>query len=529
MSAAVTTVGPSTAHSVVLDHVRLPGATTLTSVVCKDGLIEAVGVGSGSRADRTSVIDCDGHLVVPAFVDVHSHADGRAWEPTLSEPKRHQGIAVEVVGNCGLGPAPTGQADQAWFTMLGGVLIGCPERWSFGAFGEYRTLLEEANRDQWPRVESLLPYGAIRTSVCGWRQTVDDDDLAAMRSGVEQGLEEGAVGVSLGLVYAPSDASTLDELASVLRPLTNESAVLTAHIRGQANRWIEAVDEVLVLARRLQCRLLISHLCVGGARNQWKLDWVLARLYEARREGLDVWFDQHPYAAGSTSLTQLLPSWAMRSSATGVELAVTPDELRQLISSPSAIAGWENYVELIGGDQILIAGADADTELVGRTISDIQHELDTDVAGTLVELLARTHGSAAIVLTELYDESAIERIAAVPFGCFSTDGVHSSLPHPRLYGTYPYAFHRFVASGLMTETEFVERTSRRPSQILFLGRRGGIEPGAEADLVVVDPQAFDHRADYLNPWNAVTGLDCLVLGGSVQDVGRVGATRAQQT
>jgi N-acyl-D-amino-acid deacylase len=184
-------------------------------------------------------------------------------------------------------------------------------------------------------------------------------------------------------------------------------------------------------------------------------------------------------------------------------------------------------VELIGGEQILIAGADADTELVGRTIADIQRQLDTDITGTLIELLTRTHGSAAIVLTELYDESTIERIAAVPFGCFSTDGVHSSLPHPRLFGTYPYAFHRFVASGLMSETEFVERTSRRPSQIVFLGRRGRIEPGAEADLVVVDPETFDHRPDYLNPWNAVTGLDCLVLGGNVQDVGRLGATGSQ--
>ena len=111
--------------------------------------------------------------------------------------------------------------------------------------------------------------------------------------------------------------------------------------------------------------------------------------------------------------------------------------------------------------------------------------------------------------------SAVEKATSAS----SASAAHSALPHPRLYGTYPYAFRRFVASGAMSEVEFVERTAARPSQMLHLERYGRIEEGAEADLVVVDPATFGHRADYLEPWNPVTGLEVLVLGGELQELG----------
>jgi N-acyl-D-aspartate/D-glutamate deacylase len=498
----------------VLRRARLPGARDTTDLLCRGGVVEAVGpVGAVEGAVEA---DAGGGLVLPAFVDVHSHADGRAWRPELSAPKLRQGIAAEVVGNCGLGPAPSSD-DRGWRSLVSGVLVGCPERGDVGGFGDYLGRLDAANRGRWPRLASLLPYGAVRASVAGLRRDLDAEQLVAVRDGIARGLGEGAVGVSLGLVYAPNDAAGFDELATTLQPLARQGLVLTAHVRSQANAWIEAIDEMLRLAALLGCRLLVSHLCVGGRRNQWKLDWVLARLARARNEGLDVWFDQHPYAAGSTSVTQLLPAWAMRTAPGGIELAIGPEELAALLAAPSAHAGWENYLELVGADRVLIVGAPGAPEITGRTVGELGAEWGRDTTGTLVRILEATHGNAAIVVLELYDEASIERIAAEPYGCFSTDGVHSSLPHPRLYGTYPYAFARFVRGGRMTETEFVERSARRPARILGLRRVGTIAPGAEADLVVVDPERFGHEPDYLAPWAPVTGLTHLVLGGGLVD------------
>jgi N-acyl-D-aspartate/D-glutamate deacylase len=494
----------------LLRNARPPGATATTDVLCESGLITTVGkVGEVPGALE---VDAAGGLALPAFIDVHSHADGRAWQPGISAPKAGQGIALEVVGNCGLGPAPSSD-DPGWRSIVSGVLIGCPETGPTGTFAAYLEQLQAANTDRWPKLASLLPYGAVRAAVTGLGGDLEGDELVEVRAGIERGLEAGAVGVSLGLVYEPCQSASFEELAFTLEPLARERLVLASHIRGQANTWIEAIDEMLRLAARLDCRLLISHLCVGGGRNQWKADWVIARLREARREGIDVWFDQHPYHAGSTSLTQLLPPWTMRSGPRGIELAVTRDELASLIAAPSVHRGWENYLDLVGPERVLLVGAADAPEVAGRTIGELRDEWGTDLAGTLARILEVTRGSSAIVLLELYDEATIARIAAEPYGCFSTDGVHSSLPHPRLYGTYPYAFGRFVRGGQLSELEFVERTSRRPAQILGLRRSCAVAPGAEADLLVVDPERFDHRPDYLAPWAPVTGLRALVMGG----------------
>jgi N-acyl-D-amino-acid deacylase len=504
----------------VLENVRLPGSSSRCSIHCTGSRIEAVGPVPFPEIRDAVVIECAGQLVLPAFVDVHSHADGRVWEPELSGPKVGQGIALEIVGNCGLGPAPMEKTDPGWRSILAGVVAGCPSDWRFSRFGEYTRLLRERNAGRWPQVSSLLPYGAVRAAVAGLRRELANAELMQVRRKIEEGLEDGALGVSLGLVYPPNDAASFDELQVTLRPLARTRRILTAHIRSQANSWIEAIDEVLRLAKMLQVRLLISHLCIGGARNQWKLEWVLARLREARREGVDVWFDQHPYIAGSTSLTQLLPPWAIKSGPRGVELTVPREELQSFISSPSARAGWENYLELIGPDHVLVAGAAGDPELAGRTVAELRAESDRHFGDTLVRLLERTGGNATIVLLQLYQEEAVERIAAEPFGCFATDGVHSSMPHPRLYGTYPYAFRRFVGAGLMTEREFVLRSATRPAQIMNLEYTGLIAPGEEANLIVVDANRFDHRPVYTEPWTPVVGISHLILGGLPQpDVG----------
>jgi N-acyl-D-aspartate/D-glutamate deacylase len=189
-----------------------------------------------------------------------------------------------------------------------------------------------------------------------------------------------------------------------------------------------------------------------------------------------------------------------------------------MLTSPSMQAGWENYLDLVGPEQVLLAGARGWPEVEGRTIAELQAEWGTGMADTVTRLLDGTGGDAAIVLTELYDQETIERIAAEPFGCFSTDSVHSSLPHPRLFGTYPYAFRTLCIGGIISESEFVERSSRRPAQILGIELACAVQAGAAADLVVVDPRQFSHVANYRAPWQPVTGLQTLVLGGQVIDV-----------
>jgi N-acyl-D-aspartate/D-glutamate deacylase len=497
----------------MMRDVRLPGSSELRTVVCAGGRISDIST-VAPAVDGMQVIEGAGDLLLPAFIDVHSHADGRAWTPDISLPKAQQGVSYEIVGNCGLGPSPNSN-DPGWRTLISGVLGGVPLTGELGSFPNFLERLRDANAGRWPHVGALLPYGAVRASIAGLDVSIDSQGRDHMRASVDEALAAGATGVSLGLVYPPNDASTFSELAEVLTPLRKHGAVLTTHIRSQANRWIQAIDEVLRLARKLDCRLVISHLCVGGARNQWQLDWVLPKLQQERNDGLDVWFDHHPYRAGSTSLTQLLPSGVLRTVGDGIAVTAGRDEVSALLSRPSVIEGWENYVELIGPSKILVAGANV-PGVAGCTLAEIQSEWGLDISGTLLRLLTETRGGAAIVLQELYRQEAIERISELDFGVISTDGIHGGdIPHPRLYGTYPYAFSTLVSGGVMSETEFVDRTSVRPAEIFDIGRNPGLVPGADSDLVLVNPATFGHETNYLQPAQPVTGLRALVYGGTL--------------
>jgi N-acyl-D-aspartate/D-glutamate deacylase len=497
---------------------RLAGGHDPVDILCADGRIVEVGRVE-HLPDGVSTLDASGCLALPAFIDVHSHADARAWRSSISAPKAWQGVALEIVGNCGLGPAPIADPEERWLGILAGIGMELPHEWRTASFADYRKQLAASDARAWPRSISLLPYTSVRVATAGWQRELDPEAIARVREGVERGLAENAVGVSLGLVYPPSDAATFAELRETLRPLARARGVLATHIRSQANWWIEAIDEVIRLAAELDLRLLISHLCVGGTRNQWKVPWVLSRLREARRAGIDVWFDQHPYPAGQTSLTQLLPPWALTGEGrSGRRLAMSVDELSVLLAVPSAYAGWENYVELNGAERILLA-ADEFPDINGRTLADVVRERGGNIAQVLVDLIAQTDGAASIILLGLYDEAAIDAIAQEPFGCLSTDGVHTRLPHPRLYGTYPYAFARLVRRGVISEQEFVARSARRPAQIFGLHRAGDLIPGEPADFLIVDPDTFDHPPDYLAPHGPVLGLRGRIFDGIVQPGG----------
>ncbi|MEX0699704.1 MAG: hypothetical protein WD354_08210 [Acidimicrobiia bacterium] len=502
-----------TRESFTVTDVRLPDSTGLVDIFVDKGRISRLVRAATSRDGRTEYAG-NGHLVLPRFIDVHSHADARVWFPTLSVDKSVQGIGHEIVGNCGLGPAPSAGSGRGWRAILSGVGIAGPPGWEFADIDEYLAQLQGNNRGIPPRLSTLLPYGAVRATVGDLRRQLDSAEVTEVASLIERGLAS-TVGVSMGLVYPPNDGATWPELMETLRPLS-DGGVLAVHMRSQANLWIEAVDEVLQLAGALRLRLLISHLCVGGHRNQWKVDWVLARLRAARDQGIDVYFDQHPYSAGSTSFTQLIPGEYLRSGHDGVEIALPLEQLMEILASPSNIPGWENYLELVGPDHILIAGSEVAPDLAGKTVGQVATELSIHPVAAIEAITRRTGGRATMVLTDLYDEDRIDQIVREPNGVISTDSVHVALPHPRLYGTYPYAFSRFVRGKVITESEFVHRTSSLPAEIFGLDSGGGIALGSTADFLVVDPLTFGHEPDYLDPARPVTGIVLQVIEGRPQ-------------
>lgn len=497
-------------QELTISNVFLPGGTERVSIRIQGAKIEEVSYQAYPESDRSERFDGQGALVLPGFVDPHSHADRRCEEPTLSTAKAAQGIMVEVVGNCGLGPSPAPSEPSEWEDQLSGLGILTRERYT--NFGGYLGALASQNIDISPEVSSLVPYGAVRTAVAGLEEHLTNSQLFEIQELIRSSLADGGLGVSLGLVYPPNQWADSAELHTTLRALhSSPTRLLATHIRSQSSNWMRAIGEVLDLARGLNLRLLISHLCVGGTANWWKTEWVVERLNTERERGLDVWFDHHPYTAGATSFLQLLPPNAMPmlSSATRPALKKMLKGLGQ-----QSHEGWDNYISLLEPSNILITNAPDAPELVGKTLRDLMEQADGLIEEVLFDVLDATGGRAGIVLMNLYSAEAVRYLSTVPFGCFSTDSVHVPLPHPRLAGTFPYAYSELVRTGTIDDLEFAQRSSWRTSQVLGIPPTSTLQPGSDANFLLIDTSAFGHKPDYQEPMKeSVSGMRATVVNG----------------
>jgi N-acyl-D-amino-acid deacylase len=473
------------------------------------GVVQVVGAVGEVDAE---VVDGDGLLLCPGFIDLHAHSALAPFADPLLTPKLLQGFTTEVICPDGLAPAPVAQGRQeerrAYLRALEGE---GPAEWGWTTFAEYLDALA-ATRPAATLVPSI-GHGAVRETVLGSaRVTPSAGQLTEMRRQVRLGLEAGARMLSFGLVYLPGAFAATEELVAVAEEAAVFGVPLVPHVRNEAVGLLEAVGELVEVARRSGAPLHVSHL--KSMAGESLVEPLLEQL-DAAAEELDVTFDQYPYGAGATLLASVLPAWAQEGGAEATLARAAEPVARDAIERDvrKGLPGWENLLGTLGPERIVVGG---------HSLAEHAEERHGSAVEALCELLLESRLAAPMVL-HYASEEAVRTIARHRLQLVGSDAIFGEHPHPRLYGTAPRFLGRFVLrEGLLPLEEGVARLTSGSARRLGLTDRGRIEAGLRADLVLLDPKEYVDTATYQEPKQSPPGVRGVWVAG--ERVVRDGAT-----
>ena len=484
----------------------------LADIAVQNGKISAIAQNLQMPAGR--IFHAEGKYVTPGFIDIHRHADTALYRKDFGKAELAQGLTTVVNGNCGMSVFPCkGENGDAVRAYLAPVVGKIPQ--NFKSLSEYRKSLGSLPLT----VKTLVGMGTVRACVCGYGAgKPTKEQIRKMHAETERALSEGAVGVSLGLGYAPECFSDTEELLDILSPLKNSGVPLTAHIRQEGAGVREAVAEMIYIARKLNTPVEISHMKAIGASAWGKTAPVLLQMLKAAREdGVDIACDVYPYEAGSTQLMHILPP---EFKAGGVERLcrlledkAARKEMRERMQTGE---DFENIYKLVGFSNIRVIGTgNPDTE--GKSLSSLAEASGKDAFENLFDLLSDCRCRLGMIDFIVSPED-LETLYSWEMTSVISDSTYpeEGLCHPRVYGAFPHFWRKFcMEKKLLTPAEAVRRMSALPAGRLGLKGKGTLSVGQDADILVFTPENLRATSRYEAPACLASGMELVLSCGKV--------------
>ena len=476
-------------------------------------------IGDLSTAETRSALDATGCVVSPGFVDMHSHADSTLPILPTADSFLRQGITTTVFGMCGGTPVPLlDETRELVIARRKSDEYDLPwEEWS--TYGSYLAWLKDLGISL--NVVPLVGQGTIRSAVLGFSADAPNaDQLVRMQAQVVQAMDEGAIGLSTGLIYPPGSYASTEELIEVTRPAGERDGFYFSHIRGEAAGLLDAVAEAIRIGRETGAAVQIAHFKAQGEAN-WHLSPKALKLVDqARAEGVDVTTDMYPYVAGSSSLVSMLPQWGQvgGKEATLARLGDRATRAR-LAEDMSAKGFFRSY----RWDQILIAESPKNRVYEGRYVSDLAAKAGKESPDWVFDALLET-GLQIQMIAFYASEENLRAQLRHPRMMVGTDGsgrgtegpLSQGKPHPRSYGTFPRILGRYVREqGVIPLEEAIRKITGLPAEKLRWTDRGLLREGYRADLVVFDPETVMDRATYEDPHQYPVGIRHVLVNGRI--------------
>jgi len=454
--------------------------------------IEAVSPSDIERAGAGRVIDVTGKIVVPGFIDIHSHLDPLLRLPA-AESKARQGVTTAVGGPDGGSPWPLG----AYLDSAATIGVGI-------------------------NVAMLVGHNAIRRRVMGMEDRAPTAaELAEMQEMVRQAMTEGAWGLSAGLRYLPGAFSDVDEVVALARVAGEMGGIYTSHLREEGLELLPAVAEAIEIGRRADLPIVLTHHKVVGQPMWGSSERTLAMVDSANAAGQKIRIDQYPYTATYTGIGILVPPWA-RAGGDGMFF----ERLDNPLLRDSIVAGLIfNLVNDRGGNdlsRVQFARVSWMPELEGQTLADwaeMRGLPPTMETGAELVIDAMRRGGVSAIYHVL-DEADVEAIMRHPMTAIASDGrlvePGEGHPHPRWYGTFPRVLGEYVRErGVLTLEDAVRKMTSLPADHMGMSERGVLAEGMIADIVVFDPETVIDRSTFQDPHQYPEGIDFVIINGIV--------------
>jgi N-acyl-D-amino-acid deacylase len=448
-----------------------------------------VNIGRIDRSEGANVIDANNQIVAPGFIDVHTHVESIYNLPEAENFVR-MGVTSLVTGNCGTSVTDVGQ-------FLGQI----------------------KQKPLAVNLATLIAHGSVRRKVIG----LDDrpptqEELKQMEAVVEQGMKDGAVGLSTGLIYVPGTYAKTDEIVDLARVVARYGGLYATHMRSEEGKVADAIRESIQIGEQARLPVEISHFKISSKRLWGQSSMTIGLVREARARGLSVTVDQYAYTASSTSLDSRLPTWLR---AGGLEagkkrLADQSQRARVISDMKEELKdrGFKDY------SYAVVASYEPDPSFNGKSIAEITKQVrgKSDVKNQIDQILAMYEAGGAGMVYHSMSETDVGNIMREPFTMIASDsGVHEldkGLPHPRGYGNNVRVLGHYVRDlKTISLEDAIRKMTSLPAQTFGLRDRGLLRPGFAADLVIFDENTIKDLATFAKPHQYAAGISYVLVNG----------------
>ena len=504
----------------IIDGTGRPGYTADLGV--EGDTITCLGeVRGGGRLE----IDGTGLTVTPGFVDIHAHSDFTLLIDGRGMSAVTQGVTTQINGNCGISPFPVGEEGVYLGPFDSARLRGAVDPDWTSASGYFSRLEAQGTGIN---AAFLIGHGAVRHAVMGASTDPPSKrEMDAMGALVETQMAEGALGLSTGLTYVPGSSAKTEELIELAAATAPFGGFYATHMRNYTASIMEALDEAIRIGREAGVPVQVSHITPCPPATG-RADRLLARIDEARRDGVDVAAETELYATGSTSLSALLPPWALIGGNDEMVARLRQPDLRrrmwgEIEERGSELGGSTKTVLMQRGewDRLWLGNCDINGGLIGKSFRELGELRSTHPFEAICDILVEEGGAASFYGQDKTNDD-IDTLANSPFCGLGSDGLAMAADgplaqereHPRCYGGMAYLMQTMVRERKALSVEqAVQKVTQFPAQRMGLKDRGEVRQGLQADLVLFDPETIADRATIVEPRAYAEGIDWLFVNG----------------
>ena len=478
-------------------------------------------LGSLKHAHGKLVVDAKNMAIAPGFINMLSWADKSLIEDGLSQSDIRQGVTLEVMGE-GWSDGPLNEPmKKDEIEKQGDIKYDI----SWNTLGGYLDFLEKKGVST--NIASFVGATSLRIYVIGYdNRPPTPEEMISMKKLAAQAMEEGAIGISSALIYAPASFSKTDELVELCKEVSKYKGMYISHIRSEGDNLLGSLDELIKISKDAHIKAEIYHLKAAGTENWYKMDLAIKKIDSARTAGLDITANMYNYTAAGTGLYATMPQWVQEGGQDAWLSRLKDPAIKARVLKEMKVPGkdWENFFYMVGSPENIILGVfktDSLKYLTGKTLAEVAGLKKLSPAETIIYLVVNDNSPVESMFF-LMTEDNIKKQIALPWVSFGSDeqslapeGVFmKSNPHPRAYGNVSSLLGKYIREEkIIPLEEAIRKLTSLPATNMKVKKRGLLKPGYFADVVIFDPNTIIDHATYTKPHQYSTGVSDVFVNG----------------